>query len=719
MTVTTALRTRAPALAAAVALASLCCSCALEVEDKPLTNLVGSVGIDVSVVNGKLDTRSGALELLEPGRSYYIDQLRLQVTQYDYPATDVLAWIKKYSQFSGLDWSNLTPVETESESEDGKTYEEVRYYQGADWMVDEHTFAIHFFDDKGKKIEGVPGVKLRAEGFAIARHVASVWAKGQVGKRDDGKNSGDYSAVTITSGGTYKGSKEDLYEIEVSKAGTLDDGDLEVTVTSVRGEGDASKGITVSNGVAVPLGTQGATITFTDPLASSVAFTKGDRWIVRTYPDGGKVCTADKDCVGPCKLPPPKPGPPGPPAKGSCVGVAPVAEGIQSRYGAMAEIRFSVAERLSDVFTLPANTRKLRVTWNDGDSARAFDFDVTFARDASGKPLGKGPAPSADYGLETRIVVPTPKNKRFFDLASKADREFTITFDLLDSKGTSLLADGEDKQGNKVKLLPTYYDYITGKSKGLQYYNTGLKHPSGHGFFDDHRLNLAEGIVVGPKHLLEQDYTVDQKDKKWFKTTAQYPPPAMIFSAFSDPDKKNWKIPMTATIPVKLPATAPPGTYIAMVKMARDYYGEERYDMELVEFQVGTSTRTEFNKGTGNCDVCHTGDVALSRLRHGGKGMEDGFTCVVCHMRPHTEVAPNVVHKSHLYSLNFNTQKNDCTLCHLLPGSNTRASQKVCGGCHGHAHEDQPELQKADPYAFCGRTCHRRQSAGHVKLPPL
>ena len=62
-------------------------SCALEVADKPLTNLVGAVGIDLSMINAKLDTKSGGLELLNPERSYYVNQLRFQVAQYDYPAT--------------------------------------------------------------------------------------------------------------------------------------------------------------------------------------------------------------------------------------------------------------------------------------------------------------------------------------------------------------------------------------------------------------------------------------------------------------------------------------------------------------------------------------------------------------------------------------------------------------------------------------------------------
>lgn len=91
----------------------------------------------------------------------------------------------------------------------------------------------------------------------------------------------DYDAAAATSGGSYLGAVDDVYVVEVSRGGdpaaVSPAARPQLRVTTARG-GDSSGAITLdSAGGAIPIGTQGVTLTMTDPTAP---LAKGDRFLI-------------------------------------------------------------------------------------------------------------------------------------------------------------------------------------------------------------------------------------------------------------------------------------------------------------------------------------------------------------------------------------------------------------------------------------------------------
>jgi hypothetical protein len=338
---------------------------------------------------------------------------------------------------------------------------------------------------------------------------------------------------------------------------------------------------------------------------------------------------------------------------------------------------------------LPANTGALELIWSADDSRR-FTIPVSFDEADVG------------YGFEGSIALSPPKNLRYY----VGGESFTASVALTDGSGNPL---------HPSDQLPTFAQFLAGEANGIQYYDISEEIPAANGFFNEARLNIMELTVAGPKQFIKQNYVDGEEPAEYFAHEHQFPNIGqVVFGGFRDP--QVWQSPVSTEVEVTLPADARQGTYLVTLKAQRHFMGEPSYRLFDIEFQVGGPERTSYTNASGNCSVCHLGDTQLSRLRHGGK---DPQACIVCHS-PRFGVVAEHLHVIHFLSPLYVMPRKDCSLCHLTPASNTRASVAVCGSCHTAIHAGEALVNEDDdPHAACATTCHRDQAAGHVQLPPL
>lgn len=624
-------------------MAGVVAGCALHSDHFEASRLEGTVGLDLEVTNGQ----AAALTLLEPGREVHVNQLRFQVNQKHFPAPDVLDWIATQSEMAALDWTGATRVTTEWAEGLSGDHQELRPYLDAAWMQVPPSFTLELRDGADQPV-GAP-ITLAAEDYVIVRQTAVVWVDGEPARGDYGANSSAYPDVGVASGGTFTGTGDDVYTVEVSAAGPLD-GTARVDVRSARG--DAAQGLPVVSGAPVALGGagRGATITFTDLDAAPAVLATGDRWIVRC--EGGET-----------------------PAVGAATA------GTRASFSAIAEIRMQFARGMvAPTFTIPDGTAKLVLYWS-ARPAQPYEIPVTFA------PAEDGPG----YGLEVEL---TPDRRRY-----AAGETVALTIDLFDGDGKRLHEEGS---------LPTYRQYLAGESNGIQYYRLGQ--PPSAPYFLDNRLNQMRVAVFGPNQLIEQNWT-DQPTTRFFVAHVDLPDVRTVVMAGVTPGSTAWDTPISNRVTFALPADAKPGTYMAVVKVARSFRGEVRYLLGEAEFQVGTDEPTAFVEPVGNCQLCHANDARLDRLRHGVRQASPRI-CQGCHTPTEYQALCVMLHRIHFHSPKYPVRRSGCALCHLEPGSNSRASVAVCGACHGAIHPGEDFVVDADPNAQCGQTCHD-------PLPPL
>lgn len=647
-----------PLLALAMLAVLYAAGCSFSVKSSPQPLEERGVGINLDVVNGG----AAPLKLSAKQSSYFVQRLNVMVRQGDYPARDVLSWLATQSAFSGLDWSGIRQVKTDWEVEsDIPTYEEIRGHLGAHWMDhQEHTFTLQPIGQDDQP-QGAP-ITLTGEQYVIDRRTALSWSTHQPAKGDEGGNHGVYGNLTVDSGGTFGGEQDDIYLVQVLTGGALD-GTAQVLVTSVRGDNDAPP----------PPGPPGpdpraVAVTSGTPIALGIAghgatitFTgtdalvAGDRWIVR--------CGAEEDVVQPAE------------------------PTIHATRHATARVFFSVARDQAPLLTLNNQVKALRLTWS-ADAARPVDVPVTFEESELG------------YGLEVLSETSLPQNGKYFLPGEKV----TVNVQLTDGMGRPL---------HELGKLPTYNEYIRGQANGIQYFNLGNSSlPAGNGFFGEARLNIMYVAVAGPRDKLGQRYT-DHSEDFYVHEVGLPDIGRVVYGGFADPTL--WDTPIPSSVEFELPSDVKPGTYVAIVKAARYFLGERIYRLTDIPFQVGSEEETPFHNKSGNCRVCHIRDAALQRIRHGG---EQDRICVACHSYEHGVLAEHV-HAIHFLSPNYIVPRNDCSLCHLQAGSNTRASEAVCSSCHQGIHPGEPLVNAGDdPYQACATSCHGGEPLGHVRLAP-
>jgi hypothetical protein len=171
----------------------------------------------------------------------------------------------------------------------------------------------------------------------------------------------------------------------------------------------------------------------------------------------------------------------------------------------------------------------------------------------------------------------------------------------------------------------------------------------------------------------------------------------------------------TSRIPVQLPEDAAPGTYVAIVKAHRQFFGERTSKTNAFFFQVGQAEPTSYPNRVGNCQICHRGVLSLDNLRH-GLSANHVEACKTCHGVPIPDDAEGrisqKIHQIHFRSPKYPLAKNDCTVCHLTRESATRPSLDTCTSCHPVAHGSEYfQLKFAtghapNRYGNCAQSCH-------------
>jgi hypothetical protein len=616
-------------------------SCKLNVEPVPHNKIRGHVGIDLAIENGSAEPL-----VLVPGKGYYIDEISLAVTQFGFPKSTVMDWLARFSDFSVLDFSGMIGVRTFWVQEEDGSYTATRMFRDAAWMGGSPVFTLQFLDEQGKAISDP--IALTKANFTIGRLTSMWWAQGAPGEDDFGENASTYTGeIEATTAGTFSGPEDDIYVVEVVTGGILD-GTAVVDITSVRG--DESLAVPVTSGQLIDLGVagRGATITFSE-VVPDVELIAGDRWTVE--------CCAESDEVGPAE-----------PA-------------IQTDFSAMARIFFSVANKDTEVFTVPWEAESLKITWS-ANPTKPYIAPIEFNFE-----------PDPDFGFELEVNLSPPADGSVYQPGESVE----VSVDMFDGAGNRLHPEGQ---------LPTYRQFRQGESNGIQYFH--LSPVPCHAFFSGCHLDLMEAVVAGPKQRIEQNYR-EEPAKSFFTAGHEFPE---VWTTFV-PDM--WDMPIANKFTFDLPEDAHQGTYVAAVKATRRYLGETTHRTKVVDFQVGTREVTAYSGRFGNCEVCHIENAVLERLRHGARSFN---VCSICHLRPHGIISEHL-HTIHYFSSNFRVTRSDCSLCHLQHDSNTRASQAVCSSCHGSIHADELYMEGHDPYAQCGILCHKDTSTGHIPLPPL
>jgi hypothetical protein len=428
----------------------------------------------------------------------------------------------------------------------------------------------------------------------------------------------------------------------------VEEGPLDETakVDIVSIQGDGTSAVPVASGMPISLGSSGATITFSGP-DSGETLSLGDSWIVR--------CNIDRPAVG-------APDP-----------------GTRAHFSAVASLLLLAPRQETEIFYIPPNTAFLELTWSQLPMTPfrvPLDFDAT-------SPY--------DYGFEVDFDISAPASGNFFE----AGEELEISLSLKDKNGVRLHPQGQ---------LPTYRQFMEGDSAGIAYYSSADEPCMP--YWGDCRLNIFEVEIAGPSHRIEQSY-LEGPTENYFSAGVAIPAMDIVFGGFQDPD--IWDTPLSDRVTFKLPADAFPGSYVAIVKASRVFKGEASHRMVSKTFQVGSNNKTEFNPKAENCDLCHTANARLTRLRHGS---ESYYLCVICHQRPHGLHMENT-HQIHMNSPDYLMPKNDCTPCHVKVDSNRRASVAACGSCHGEIHPGEDmDLSGTDRYSSCAAPCH--QEINHV-----
>lgn len=347
-----------------------------------------------------------------------------------------------------------------------------------------------------------------------------------------------------------------------------------------------------------------------------------------------------------------------------------------------------------------------RVTWTLLPN-EPFYFPLTFTHpeEPSFPQCWRDEDPEArvpcDFGLEPDITFTAPRNGLGY-------YEPGETF--------QMIAAFRDAAGNLLHpkdSLPTYNEFLAGKSNGLLY-----QYSNHNGIFGE-RAVWSSMSVQGPIQAMKPFYGKED-ESAWFSQFGRGFLPSnpaannLIAGARDVRQETRW--------PVEIPEDAEPGTYVAMLKGNRQFMGERTVRTKTAYFQVGQAERTRFPQRVGNCDICHAGPTSLSNI---AMGMDTGAVeaCKSCH----SSTTTRFIHQIHMSSDHYPVRKNDCTVCHINYEGALRASLLTCTACHMQAHAAQyfeqsftavttsaePNLQSA-----CATMCHElTPPVGHI-LPP-
>jgi len=341
-----------------------------------------------------------------------------------------------------------------------------------------------------------------------------------------------------------------------------------------------------------------------------------------------------------------------------------------AEFSAQAWIQLRNGNSDSGTFSIPEHASHLEIEW-DHLPGRALTIPLN-------------PVRSSDYGYGFQIQAEAapPANGSYFVPGEEV--RFDLTF--VDGLGNRLHPEGS---------LPTYGEFMNGEvDSGLQYYAffPGIVY-----YRDKNREGVLLASLTGPNHLSRQTHeavpTIDfltgpiqvaatTSEHRFSSQWAIIPPAPTVFGG-----PANWDAPVADHQTFQIPEDAKLGQYTFAIKARRLYRGEESLAAAVVEIDVGPPGLDHPNSApvlTGNCEDCHTGNFALSRMLH---HIEDVSTCTGCHLPLEFEknnLLPHRVHRIHNLSDRYQENRRDCTVCHLDPKPTVedKARWLVCTGCH-------------------------------------
>jgi len=377
------------------------------------------------------------------------------------------------------------------------------------------------------------------------------------------------------------------------------------------------------------------------------------------------------------------------PGEGSCAGAV-------FREEVLFQLRNASALR-SPTFFLDRRAVALRVDWTTLDGGT---FDI---------PLRFEPHPVRDYGLEIRVHPLASA-----DVSPGDSLSFRLEF--TDGSGTALHPPG---------ALPSYRDFLEGRSFGLRYFSFD----QGVLFFDDKN---REGVLLtafgGPiEHVrqnrsevpfeafLDRTAVVALPARDGYFCEWQLLPPGDLLFGGALVDSTLWDVPVSDTLTFHLPEDAEPGTYLFVVKARREFLGESVLAAAELEVKVGTTAPVS-TPWVGGCESCHVRELGFDRILHAN---DDVRSCALCHA-PLSFEPDNLlnyrVHYVHHHSSRYTEPKDECRRCHVNPESVRRPSYLACLSCHLSYHG---AVEDAGLYDQCAdvRWCHPDHNLPTAGLP--
>jgi hypothetical protein len=261
-------------------------------------------------------------------------------------------------------------------------------------------------------------------------------------------------------------------------------------------------------------------------------------------------------------------------------------------------------------------------------------------------------------------LVSPPANGQFFVPGD------TVSFKLVfkDGQGNRLTPEGS---------LPTYAEFLAGSGPGIHFLDLGLSPTLYYAL--KHREGNMLFALSGPTNKVDNPFTtIDFADffgpqvtvasvseDGWTGVAEVIPPLPEIIGGFQDPSL--WELENSDVRALTIPADAEPGTYVAAIKVRREWGGEALNRGATLAIQVGSPHPTTFQPKTGNCTSCHAGRSSLSVINH---GLGDRRACFGCHaalpFEPDNALDVRV-HFVHSRSERFPGNVNNCSICHLTP----------------------------------------------------
>lgn len=348
----------------------------------------------------------------------------------------------------------------------------------------------------------------------------------------------------------------------------------------------------------------------------------------------------------------------------------------------------------------------IKVTWSEMPQF-PFYFPVTFVArpDIAATCFDEAGAPKAcDFGLDPDVAFSRPANEKFYEPGENMELKFAI----------------KDNRGNLLHPpdnFMSWTEYKNGEANGMLYHDFS---PT---FILGSTEHYSQYRIVGPIQNMRPVYDWQQVPFSIGPSFGRHTIGVAQQIGYQFPGADDTRAP--TRVSYTIPADAQPGTYVAYVKVHRQFMGERFSKTEAFKFQVGQEEKTNYPGRVGNCQICHRGVISLENVLH-GLSVDHVEGCKGCHTHGTgpASVSPllDTFHRIHMSSEKYPLPKRDCTVCHLTRESALRPSIQVCNTCHPSIHGGkffEMEHSKTEPNRFsnCAQACHADNPPSSHILP--